>query len=310
MADMTTLYKTGRIPHRDIREVLDALGISVEREGVSDFYARCPFHEDKDPSFAVQRETGMWICYAGCGGGSLIALVSQVLNVDRKDAVGWLRACYNPQVTGETVLDKLDGQQVSKPSVAAENLIYDASGTYGYMLNRGFTVETLKAWKIGRDLDREAVVIPVYFQESLQGLIYRNLLPGTRKYENTEHLPKDSLLFGWDMANLSQRHVIVVEGPLDAMWLWQHKYSAVATLGGPLSNNQASLLLQKFTKVVCAFDNDDAGVRATKKTIKLLAGRATVEVAVLPSSVKDVQECNALTLAVVFGQTVPAMFWS
>lgn len=32
----------------------------------------CPFHDDHNPSFAVNDEKGYWKCFAGCGGGSVI----------------------------------------------------------------------------------------------------------------------------------------------------------------------------------------------------------------------------------------------
>jgi DNA primase len=33
---------------------------------------RCPFHEDRKPSFGVNGEGNYWQCFAGCGGGSVI----------------------------------------------------------------------------------------------------------------------------------------------------------------------------------------------------------------------------------------------
>lgn len=39
---------------------------------------RCPFHEDRAPSFGVNSEKGTWICYAGCGGGGLKGLAERL----------------------------------------------------------------------------------------------------------------------------------------------------------------------------------------------------------------------------------------
>lgn len=33
---------------------------------------RCPFHDDRHPSFGVNEEGNYWHCFAGCGGGSII----------------------------------------------------------------------------------------------------------------------------------------------------------------------------------------------------------------------------------------------
>ncbi len=32
---------------------------------------RCPFHDDRNPSFSVNAEKGTWICHAGCGSGGI-----------------------------------------------------------------------------------------------------------------------------------------------------------------------------------------------------------------------------------------------
>ena len=34
--------------------------------------ALCPFHNDHNPSFAYNRKTGRWACFAGCGKGGPI----------------------------------------------------------------------------------------------------------------------------------------------------------------------------------------------------------------------------------------------
>ena len=33
---------------------------------------RCPFHDDKNPSFGVNKEGNYWQCFSGCGSGSII----------------------------------------------------------------------------------------------------------------------------------------------------------------------------------------------------------------------------------------------
>ena len=32
--------------------------------------ACCPFHDDKNPSFSFNQQTGQWVCFADCGKGS------------------------------------------------------------------------------------------------------------------------------------------------------------------------------------------------------------------------------------------------
>lgn len=40
--------------------------------------ASCPFHEDKNPSFSINRRKGTWNCFAGCGSGGLKALAGRL----------------------------------------------------------------------------------------------------------------------------------------------------------------------------------------------------------------------------------------
>ena len=35
----------------------------------------CPFHEDRRESCAINTDKGVWICYAGCGQGSLKSFI-------------------------------------------------------------------------------------------------------------------------------------------------------------------------------------------------------------------------------------------
>ena len=37
--------------------------------------AKCPFHDDRLPSFAADLKRKVWTCHAGCGGGDLFSFV-------------------------------------------------------------------------------------------------------------------------------------------------------------------------------------------------------------------------------------------
>ena len=37
----------------------------------SEFNILCPFHEDSVPSCAINVDKGVWVCFRGCGQGSL-----------------------------------------------------------------------------------------------------------------------------------------------------------------------------------------------------------------------------------------------
>lgn len=62
---------------------------------------RCPLHEDRNPSFAVNAAKGSWVCHAGCGGGGIKDLAAR-LGVDPP----W--ANRKPIPPRETLYDYLD----------------------------------------------------------------------------------------------------------------------------------------------------------------------------------------------------------
>ena len=50
----------------------------------------CPFHDDHNPSFGVNKEGNYWQCFAGCGGGSIIDFWMKWNNIGFSQAVSEL----------------------------------------------------------------------------------------------------------------------------------------------------------------------------------------------------------------------------
>lgn len=71
-----------------IAEAIAQLGIDgPEREG--EITTRCPLHSDSSPSFAINVDTGLWICYAGCGSGNIRTLAQKVLGINGTELNRW-----------------------------------------------------------------------------------------------------------------------------------------------------------------------------------------------------------------------------
>jgi DNA primase len=49
---------------------------------------RCPFHDDRRPSFSVRQcgDRFRWKCFSGCGGGDELDYLQKLFNVDIKEA--------------------------------------------------------------------------------------------------------------------------------------------------------------------------------------------------------------------------------
>ncbi|AGA89402.1 DNA primase, catalytic core [Thioflavicoccus mobilis 8321] len=84
----------GRIPHEFIDDLLarvdivDVISRRVQlRKAGKDFQARCPFHDEKTPSFTVSREKQFYHCF-GCGAhGSAIGFLMEYERLGFRDAV-------------------------------------------------------------------------------------------------------------------------------------------------------------------------------------------------------------------------------
>lgn len=283
--------------------VLEELGIEL-LDGDHDGWrrARCPMHEESDPSFGILIPDGGWKCRVSCGSSpDLAMLVHRTTGEPLADARRRLKMAIPRDV--ETLTRLLQGKHRADDSrqMPPEPLLYDRTRVPRYMVNRGFRVDLLREWEVGYDQEFNRVVVPVKHGGRLVGLVRRSLDPGGPKYVNTRGLTKGDYLFGLDHVPADSREVSVVEGPMDCMWLHQHGRPAVAILGSSISERQAEALRRRFWRVYLAFDNDKAGVAATiDAAIRL--GKMEVLVVSVPPGKKDVQDCSPEELATIFTQ--------
>lgn len=251
--------------------------------------AMCPFHEDASPSFGVLVAEGAWKCLAGCGENSDLAVLVE-------------RVSGEPSATARRRLlrgmtDDPDALRIALVKTAphtedreVEPLFYERDRVPQYLLDRGFDLGTLRAWRVGYDPLTNAAVIPIYQNNIIIGLIRRHI-DSKPKYTYSYGLVKEQILFGIEHVAVTAKSVFLVEGSLDCIWLHKHGYAAVAILGSSLSEHQAAQVRRRFRKVTLAFDADAAGYLANKGARKQLAGLQISQIK-LPEGIKDVQECD------------------
>ena len=69
----------------DILEVVSEV-VQLKKRG-KNYFALCPFHHEKTPSFSVNPEMGIYHCF-GCGrGGNVITFVMEYEKIDFVEAV-------------------------------------------------------------------------------------------------------------------------------------------------------------------------------------------------------------------------------
>ena len=89
-----------RIPDEELQRIksdvslvrlAEAKGLVLKKHG-KDYLARCPFHDDKTPSFVITPEKNLWHCLGACGtGGSVVDFVMKMEGVSFRHAVELLR---------------------------------------------------------------------------------------------------------------------------------------------------------------------------------------------------------------------------
>ena len=63
--------------------LVEAKGIALVKHGAGgDLLGRCPFHEDRTPSFVVSPSKNLWRCHGACqAGGSVVDFVMRIEGV-------------------------------------------------------------------------------------------------------------------------------------------------------------------------------------------------------------------------------------
>lgn len=135
------------------------------------------------------------------------------------------------------------------------------------------------------DWFRSRIMFPIRdTRNRVVGFGGRILGQGEPKYLNSPQsglFDKSSILYGFHEAKEAirrEKFVVVVEGYMDVVILAQHGIeNVVATMGTAFSRAHAERLLTQTQSIVFAFDGDEAGSRACRKTCDAMLGLLTEE---------------------------------
>ncbi len=164
----------GRVPDEEIerlkREIslerlCEARGVVLEKRG-ADLVGRCPFHEDRTPSFVVTPSANLWHCLGACqAGGSVIDFVMRADGVSFRHAVEILRGApleaLGP-VTGAIPVDRRTRKLATLAERGVEDtellgrvveLYHAALGespeALEYVRARGISAEAVRHFRLG-----------------------------------------------------------------------------------------------------------------------------------------------------------------
>jgi twinkle protein len=227
-------------------------------------------------------KAGVWKDFSTDQGGDLLDL--------------W-RVCRGlslPEAMNETAafvgihLPKPESRSYSKPT-RPKNIGTATGAAMDWLTQvRRLSPEAITAFKVAATKDERHLVFPFMRGGELLNLKHRAIAD---KKDMRVEKGCEQLLFGWQAIPEGARSVVLCEGELDAMSLWQYGHPALSVFAG--AGNHAWLdnefdNLERFDEIFLCLDGDEAGRKGTAQLLERL-GRDRCRIVRLPK--KDANEC-------------------
>ena len=148
-------------------DILEVVGdfVQLKRKGQS-YLACCPFHNEKTPSFNVIPSKGFFKCF-GCGkSGDAVRFIMEIEGSSYPEALKYLARKYGVEIKEEerTPQDQLAQNERDSQFIVSDwaknyyhRLLLDSeegmSIGYGYLKERGLTLNTIQQFELGYSLD-------------------------------------------------------------------------------------------------------------------------------------------------------------
>lgn len=239
-------------------------------------------------------KSGIWCDFATGDSGDLLDLWVKTQNITLHEAI--TRAASHLRITPPQFIAHKPAQFI-RPKQEYKVLELHSPVMNYLTEKRGLSIETLNAFRIGEKEDQ--IVFP-YWRDKLILTKYLKLeRPAGKKLMSVES-NCEPCLFGWHLIPNAARSVIICEGEIDAMTLYQYGLSALSVPFGSGSGNKHRWIeyefnrLSIFDEIYLCLDNDEKGLIATQVLTERL-GRHRCRIVTLPH--KDANECllNGLT---------------
>lgn len=274
--------RTRRGASIDVGLLLERLGIKAEQRGRS-WWACCPFHEEKTPSWRMRDEPGheahgLHHCFGCEEGGSAGYLVMRMLGIEEpRDAWLWINSDDKadrellPAVQIEVADPRLKVFRLPPGVVIPDALSKWPEIARSFAAQRGLEPWQIERWRLGFAREgrlRGRLVIPVRNRDGkLLGYTGRAWArTASKKYKEPreEEGADPGAVFGeewWPHFRSGQR-VVLCEGALNALAIERvFRGGFVAALMGSHFDQAHAAKLTGFAEVVIASDPDTAGAK-------------------------------------------------
>ena len=272
-----------------IGEIINVCGIEIGSELDTHYLIFCPFHYNKNtPACEVDKEKGLFLCFACGERGTLLDLVmrttnrnyfeaSRVISTAAKSIDFASRIEKDIQIKEEFL--QFDNELIDR----LHNDLLSSEKAIAYFKTRNIELDAIKKFKLGYSPKQDMVTVPIYSHTDIcVGFVGRSV--EGKSFKNSTGLPRNKVLF--NLNNVKFKDIVIVESSFDAIRLWQLNIPAIATLGANIGKNQINLINKYATRLILAMDQDEAGGSLTRNLNK------SVTVPILnmdfPDGVKDI----------------------
>ena len=292
----------------DQTDIVDVIGrrVQLNKKG-SNYWGICPFHDDHDPSMAVNQDKQFYYCFVCQASGNSINFLREYENLDFTDAVETLASSLGLEIpyekTSVNLADQNDYLILDEAVKVFETQLKESKTAINYLKSRNISGITAKKFQLGFSDDswdslysafkkrfeqkvmassglfleknkknydrfRNRVIFPI---RNIKG---QNIAFGGRVMNSpeTKLFNKSNELYGLYEARKETKKMdsmIVVEGYMDVIALHEKGIkNAVATLGTAVTSNHLSKLMRYSNNIFFAFDGDLAGEKAAWKALQ------------------------------------------
>ncbi len=143
-----------------LADVVRSRGVELVKKG-RQLWGLCPFHEDTEPSFAVDERKGLWNCLGKCGeGGDAFSFVMKAGGIGFAEAFELLQE-ISPQSTQrarseedqktktEDQSPKADAEYLEKAVAYYHKSLVKNQEAIGYLRSRGISAEAIRVFRLG-----------------------------------------------------------------------------------------------------------------------------------------------------------------
>jgi DNA primase len=254
---------------RQIKEILNSIGVHITSETSTDFLCLCPFHSNRHtPSFAVSYSKGLYVCYnPSCDAkGTLIELIKKVGDMNEFQAmrlIGTLKKESDNHFSEDLQSlfeEKAEFEEFPETVLLKlHNDLLKNEKAKNYFASRGINLGSIEYFTLGYSENMDMVTVPVHSPAGLPvGLVGRSI--EGKRFKNSNDLPRSQTMFNLHRARKESSTIIVCESSFDAIRIHQSGFpNVVATLGGSLSKENIYNLNKYSSSIIIATDADEAG---------------------------------------------------